>query len=85
MMEKHGNITIDFSSYGGNRVDLKIPFHMKTRDLINELSSIYGYSELQDELQLQSFKALLSNKFISNKETLLDANIKNGEILLIIK
>jgi len=84
-MEKHGNVTIDFANYGGKKIDMKLPFHLQTRELINELVEIYGFTEIQEELQLQSFKAQIREKFISGKETLLEANIKDGEVLLIIK
>lgn len=84
-MEKHGNVTIDFSNYGGSRVDIRVPFHLNSRSLINELVNIYGFSSLQKELQFQSFKAIISEQFISGKQTLLDANVKDGEILVIIK
>lgn len=84
-MEKHGNVTIDFGIYGGARVDLRVPFHLNTRSLINELASIYGFEDVQKDLQFQSFKAIVSEQFISGKQTLLEANIKDGEILVIIK
>lgn len=84
-MEKHGNVTIDFKNFGGPRIDMRVPFHLNARSLINELASIYGYGELQVDLQLQSFKTVISEQFISGKETLIDAGVRDGEILIIIK
>lgn len=84
-MEKHGNVTIDFRSYGGDRKDVRIPFHLTMRELIEELSEIYGYSEIQKKEQYQSCKALISEQFITGKQTLLETNVKEGEILEIIK
>lgn len=84
-MEKHGNVTIDFVNYQGGKLDLRVPFHMNVRSLIEELASIYGYEEKQSKMQFQSFKAIISEQFISGKQTLLEANVKEGEILVIIK
>lgn len=84
-IEKHGDVTIDFSAYGGTRKHLKIPLHQSARQLIEELSEIYGFSAQQNELQLQSFKALLSEQFIAGSQTLLEKNVKTGEILIIVK
>jgi uncharacterized ubiquitin-like protein YukD len=84
-MEKHGNVSIDFSNYGGKIVNMRVPFHQTCRELINDLVEIHNYESLQDKLQLQSFKALIGKKFISGRESLIDANIKDGEILVIIK
>lgn len=84
-MEKHGNVTIDFSVYGGNRKHVRIPLHQEVRILIDELAEIYGFVEIQKKVQYQSFKALISEQFIQGSQTLLQANIKDGEILVIQK
>lgn len=84
-MEKHGNVTIDFVNYGFKKVDVRIPFHMTAKDLINELCELYGLESKQRELEYQSFKAVISEQFVSGKQTLLDANIKDGEILIVIR
>lgn len=84
-MEKHANVTIDFTSYGIGKKDVRIPLHMKTKDLIQELCEIYQLQTLHKNLEFQSFKALISEQFISGMQTLLEANIKDGEILVLIR
>lgn len=84
-MEKHGNVTIDFSVMGGGRKHVRIPFHQETRVLIDELAQIYGFEKAQQTGQYQSFKALITEQFIQGSQTLLEANIKDGEILVIQK
>lgn len=84
-MERHGNVTIDFSVFGGGVKHVRIPFHQTVRVLIEELTDIYGYQEMQKIGQYQSFKALITEQFIQGSQTLLEANIKDGEILVIQK
>ncbi len=84
-MEKHGNITIDFSIYGIAKQDLRIPFHMPVKDIIADLVEIFGLQELQEQLHCQSFRAQISQKFIPGSKTLLEENIKEGEVLTILK
>lgn len=84
-MERHGNVTVDFSVLGGGIKHVRIPFHQTTRVLIDELAEIYGLKDAQRIGQYQSFKALITEQFIQGSETLLDANIKDGEILVIQK
>lgn len=84
-MEHHGNVTIDFSIFGGGLKHVRVPFHQTARLLIEELAEIYGYSEQQKIGQYQSFKALITEQFIQGGQTLIDVNIKDGEILIIQK
>jgi uncharacterized ubiquitin-like protein YukD len=84
-MEKHGIVSIDFSNLGGKVIEMKIPFHLSSSSLINDLVDSYNLEVNQDNLQLQSFKALLNDKIVTNEETLIDAGIEDGEILVIVK
>lgn len=84
-MEKHGNVTVDFSIYGGDKKHVRVPFHQEARVLIEELAEIYGFADEQKQGQYQSFKALITEQFIQGSQTLLQANIKDGEILIIQK
>lgn len=84
-MERHGNVTIDFSILGGGIKHVRVPFHQTTRLLIKALAEIYSLEEAQEQGQYQSFKALLSAQLIQGNQTLNDANIKDGEILIVQK
>lgn len=84
-MERHGDVTVDFSVFGGGMKHVRIPFHQTVRVLIEELAIIYGFEEDQKSGRYQSFKALITEQFISGNQTLLDVNIKDGEILIIQK
>jgi uncharacterized ubiquitin-like protein YukD len=84
-MEKYGNISIDFKNFGGEVENLRIPLHQSSKLIIDELVDIYNYELIQEKKQLYSFKARLSKKYISKNKTLLEENIKDGELLEIVK
>ena len=85
VMQKHRNITIDFTNFDGIIVDVRIPLHLTSEELITELVRLYGYEKIQANLQLKSFKSLLNGNIISSGDTLIEANVKNGDILKVIK
>lgn len=78
------SVTVDFSNFGLDNMDLKVPIHFTISQLISILVNVKKIESSINDRYINSAIARVSSQYISSVQTLADCNVKDGEILYLL-
>lgn len=83
-MCKYVCVTIDFSYFGLNCQEYKVPVHFTISQLMSILVGMQQVESFISDKNIDSAIARVSSQYISSVQTLEECNIQNGEILYLL-
>ena len=84
MKNTHINVTIDFSLWNGQEMDLRVPGVQPARELIENLGKSLGYDTYLKNKNQYALKEKGKEIVLLDYETLVDRGISDGAFLEIV-
>lgn len=78
----HVNVTVDFSEWGKNTYDLRIPLQISVKQLLLNLMETLKIE--QRDGSLSALKITTKDILVTDEDSLMDYPITNGDILKVL-
>jgi uncharacterized ubiquitin-like protein YukD len=78
----HINITIDFTNWGGNVYDLRVPTHQQVKQLLVGLVQTLHLNPPNETAY--AMKVVTKGMVISNDDRIVDFNVTDGDLLQVL-